>query len=544
MKQKRFLVFILLFQLILFFGFSAEAAGKHLLTILHTNDHHGHFWSNENGDGGMPVEATLVREIQEEVKKNGGDVLLLSAGDVNTGYPASDMADGKPDFMGMKYMGYAAMTIGNHEFDKGLDSIKRQEGWAGFPFLSANIFYKNSKKGPFKQYIIKKLAGLKIAILGLTLDDLPIKTSKFPSDKLDIRSSIDTAKAIVPELRKESDFLIALTHMGYYAPGKLGDNAPGDLELAQSAPEIDVIVGGHTHTALFKPVIEGKTIIVQAESNEKYLGRLDLEITDNEKKIKQYRLIPIDMKEASPGTLTTPPDQPDQKLISVLKPYHDKTAKLMAEQVVNSLEKWESDRKEMRRGENNIGNLLSAILKKSTDADIGVINSGSIRASLPKGTVNYGQILMMQPFANTYVTVKFTGKELKDYLEAIAKIPPDTAAYPQISGVRFTFNSQKSEISDLIIETKHGLKPLDETKTYTLATNNFCANGGDGYPVINNHPSFKNTKIIDAEAIRAFLKEKKTIDPKDYKPTGYFKTVEDIVGAEIFHFKILGRKYA
>lgn len=110
------------------------------LTILHTNDHHGRFWKNQDGEYGLAAQKTLVDQIRKEVKKQGGQLLVLSGGDINTGVPESDIQDAEPDFKGMKAIGYDAMALGNHEFDNSLDVLKKQAHWAGFPFLSANTY--------------------------------------------------------------------------------------------------------------------------------------------------------------------------------------------------------------------------------------------------------------------------------------------------------------------------------------------------------------------------------------------------------------------
>lgn len=110
--------------------------------MLHTNDHHGHFWRNEYGEYGLAAQKTLVDGIRKEVAAEGGSVLLLSGGDINTGVPESDLQDAEPDFRGMNLVGYDAMAIGNHEFDNPLAVLRQQEKWAKFPLLSANIYQK------------------------------------------------------------------------------------------------------------------------------------------------------------------------------------------------------------------------------------------------------------------------------------------------------------------------------------------------------------------------------------------------------------------
>lgn len=137
------------------------------ITILHTNDHHGHFWRNEQGEYGLAAQKTMVDRIRDEVASEGGSVLLLSGGDVNTGVPESDLQDAEPDFRGMNLIGYDAMAVGNHEFDNPLTVLRQQEKIAKFPFLSANIYQKSSGQRLFKPWAIFKPQGLKIAVIGL-----------------------------------------------------------------------------------------------------------------------------------------------------------------------------------------------------------------------------------------------------------------------------------------------------------------------------------------------------------------------------------------
>ena len=136
------------------------------ITILHTNDHHGHFWRNEHAEYGLAAQKTLVDSIRKEVAEQGGSVLLLSGGDINTGVPESDLQDAEPDFRGMNLIGYDAMAIGNHEFDKPLTVLRQQEKWAKFPLLSANIYQKSTGERLFKPWAIFKPQGIKIAVIG------------------------------------------------------------------------------------------------------------------------------------------------------------------------------------------------------------------------------------------------------------------------------------------------------------------------------------------------------------------------------------------
>lgn len=220
------------------------------ITILHTNDHHGHFWQNANGEYGLAAQKTLVDQIRHEVAAQGGSVLLLSGGDINTGVPESDLQDAEPDFRGMNLVGYDAMAIGNHEFDNPLSVLRQQEKWATFPLLSANIYQQGTEKRLFKPYEIFDKQDIKIAVIGLTTDD----TAKIGNPELlkgiEFRDPAVEAKTLIQQIKQNEkpDVIIAATHMGHYDNGNHGSNAPGDVEMARKLPAgyLDMIVGGHS----------------------------------------------------------------------------------------------------------------------------------------------------------------------------------------------------------------------------------------------------------------------------------------------------------
>ncbi len=252
------------------------------ITIIHTNDNHGNFWQNGNGELGMAARATLVKQIREEVEKAGGSVLLLSGGDINTGVPESDLQDAEPDFLGMNMIGYDAMAVGNHEFDNPLDVLAKQVEWANFPFLAANI-YQDGKR-MFAPYKIFEKQGVKIAVIGLTTEDTAkIGNPEFIA-QVDFTDPKEEAKKVIAELKRDHnpDVIIAATHMGHYADGNHGSNAPGDVLLARYLNEgdLDMIVGGHSQEPVCmegenqyadfkpgdecKPDVQNGTTIVQA----------------------------------------------------------------------------------------------------------------------------------------------------------------------------------------------------------------------------------------------------------------------------------------
>ena len=220
------------------------------LTVLHTNDNHGRFWQNEKGEYGMAARKTLIDSLRNDAQKQGHAVLLLSGGDINTGIPESDLQKAEPDFKGMSLIGYDAMALGNHEFDNPIDVLKQQQKWVNFPFLSANIFEKESGEHAFDSYKIFKKNGLTIAVIGLTTTD----TAKIGNPQyighLEFKDPVDVTAKLAKEIKAKynPDITIALTHMGHYVDASFGINAPGDVTLARSLPAntLDMIIGGHS----------------------------------------------------------------------------------------------------------------------------------------------------------------------------------------------------------------------------------------------------------------------------------------------------------
>ncbi|MEZ4813822.1 MAG: 5'-nucleotidase C-terminal domain-containing protein [Bdellovibrionota bacterium] len=531
MFNKRYLSLYLF--LILFSNFSyAYTPGKtYKVTILHTNDHHGAFWKNKDNEYGMAARATLIKKLRSEVAAEGGHVILLDGGDVNTGTPESEISDAEADFRGMSLMGYDAMAIGNHEFDKPLNILlKQQKEWATFPFLSANIYNKKTKTRFFEATKTIKLDDLNVALLGLTTEQTPQQSIRFPHDELEIRSPIVEASKLVPKIRKNSDVLIAVTHMGHYPNAQHGSRAPGDVSLARKVKGIDLIVGGHTQLPLFTADYENGTYIVQAGEWGKHLGRVDLEFKDGKVTLANYELIPVNLKnqKMNPQFYSE-----DKNALALLKPFKDKSLKLTS-QVVGKLNgKLEGHRSIIRKTETNLGNFVTFLMAQSTGAGIAITDSGVIRNSLEEGTITFGDILSVHPlsFGLRYATVNLSGKELWDYLSQVA--PLTDGSYPQFYGIKVILLNNvlnKVEIKD---PQKQTFAPLSLNKNYKLALTDFIAAGGDSYPRIDKHPTYKLSSHIDSEVMKEYFEKNKVVQASAFAPIGNLVKLNEAVNPSL-----------
>lgn len=257
------------------------SGGKHI-TILHTNDVHSHVdpfppdhaaYANL---GGIARRAALIGQIRTE----NPNTLLLDAGDIFQGTPYFNFYGGELEFRLMSKMGYDAATIGNHDFDNGLEGLLAQLPYANFPFLSANYNFSNTiLEGQTTPYQIRELDGIRIGVfgLGIRLEGLVNKSLYKETEYLD---PIEMARDVSRELKEElhCDLIICLSHLGHAYPEN--EARVSDLILASGTENIDLIIGGHTHTFLEKPVIrnnrkEQRVLINQVGCYGINLGRID-----------------------------------------------------------------------------------------------------------------------------------------------------------------------------------------------------------------------------------------------------------------------------
>jgi len=513
---------------------AAEKDKTWRVTILHTNDHHGHFWQNSDGEYGMAARKTVVDEIRREVAAQGGYSLLLDGGDVNTGVPESDLQDAVPDFKGMNLLGYQAMAVGNHEFDKPLAVLKMQRDLAQFPMLSANI-YDNGQR-MFAPYKVFDLGGLKVGVLGLTTEDTRKLAHPDNVAKLEFRNPVSEARALLPELRRQADVVIAATHMGHYENGQHGTQAAGDVELARTVNGLDLVVGGHTQNPTCmkaenvfdrayvpgnacQPDRQNGTWIVQAHEWGKYVGRADFEYRNGDFKLVKYALIPINLKKSVKGAdgKTTRVNYAaaiaeDPDMLALLTPYQKFGQDKLNVQIGATDALLNGDRAVVRSKPTNLALLIGRAMMDKTRADFAMVNSGGVRDSIAAGGISYKQVLKVQPFGNTICTVDLTGRELQDYLNAAAKMTPGSGAFPQFAGINMEISAGVAS------QVRIKGAALEAGKTYRMAVNNFQAGGGDGYPRLTTHPGFVDTGFVDADVLRAYIAANSPLKAADFEP--------------------------
>ncbi|MGP1831574.1 bifunctional UDP-sugar hydrolase/5'-nucleotidase UshA [Shewanella frigidimarina] len=521
----------------------AEAgADCKIFTVLHTNDNHGRFWSNSDGEYGMAARKTLIDQIRAEVSANGGESLLLSGGDINTGVPESDLQDALPDFIGMNEIAYDAMAVGNHEFDNPLAVLDSQRSVANFPMLAANI-YKADGTRYFDAYKVFDVNGVRVAVIGLTTEDTAkIGNPEFIKDLTFTDPTTEAAKVIAEiKAADTADLIFATTHMGHYADAQNGSNAPGDVTLARAlaAGDLSAIIGGHSQNPVCMepdtndyaefapgdactPDMQNGTYIMQAHEWGKYVGRADFEYFNGELHLASYKLIPVNLKktvEDAEGNktkvLVADEITADADLKALLSYYQERGQGQLDEIIATTDALLDGERANVRNMQTNLGRLVAEAQRTKVGADIGVMNSGGVRASIQAGDISYRDVLTVQPFGNMVTLSTMTGAEVTEYLNTVASFQRGAGAYAQITGVKMTVDCTAQTVA---ISEING-KDYSATDSYSFTVPSFNAAGGDGYPVLDPI----QTGYVDAEVLYTFFKDKGTIAAADYAP------IDDIV---------------
>lgn len=491
-------------------------ASPFTLTILHTNDLHAHVEPTKIGDKFYGGYARLATTIIEETR-NSENPILLDAGDVFQGTMFFNVYQGLADLSFMNVVGYRAMAIGNHEFDRGPAVLANFAHLARFPLLSANldVSQEESLKTLVKPYIITEVGGEKIGLIGAVTPDLPYISSIGPNVRM--KDLVKSVQSAVDEIQKQGvNKIILIAHCGL----------DEDKITAGKVKGLDVIVGGHSHTLMgdlegqglnrkgpaYPTVIEGpnknKVLVVQAWDWGKVLGKL--KVTFNEKgEIESYEGAPILITDevGENGYIA--------QLISAFQlPLLELKNKILGESKV------ELKRDSSAGVDPLMANVLTDAMLEATKAQ-GVVaaftNRGGIRASLPAGPITYGNAIEVQPFNNTLVVLEVTGAELKQALEhGAVSYPEYSGAYLFPSkGCSYVIDPTRPKGEKVVSITINGEK-VSPDKTYKICLNSFTASGGDAHEVLKNAKGNRvDTGTLDIDVLIEYLKANSPIDPKD-----------------------------
>jgi 5'-nucleotidase / UDP-sugar diphosphatase len=483
-------------ELALFLDRAKENFGFFDLTVMHTNDTHAYLDTT-------PFRATAIKEIREENKNN----ILLDAGDVFSGDLYFNAFEGAADVVMMNYLGYDAMTFGNHEFDLGSSadghkSLAEFIKAAKFPMVSANVDFSkdalfnglqsntyaaDAKDGQIYNGVVLDVNGEKVGVFGLTTEETPMISS---TGKVEFKNYIETAKASVKAFQDQGiDKIVALSHIGLDDSLKF-DN---DLELAKQVEGIDIIVGGHTHSKITAPIVSKEfsapTVIVTASEYGKLLGTLD--VTFNED--GEVTVFDGEYLEMNADNFVA-----DEAAVKLLAPFKAEVEAIKTQstgasavEMLDGQRAGDTDGKSsVRFNETNLGNLITdGMLAKAktinNDTVIALQNGGGIRASIDAGDISVGEVLKVLPFANALAIMELKGSEIKTALEhSVSQAPKENGAFLHVAGMKFEYDSTKEagkRVTKVEVKVGDTYVALEDAKNYFVATNIFTAKGGDGY---------------------------------------------------------------
>ncbi|WP_395774798.1 5'-nucleotidase C-terminal domain-containing protein [Agrobacterium pusense] len=523
---------------------AGAALADYELNILHINDFHSRIESINKFDstcsaeeegknecfGGAARLLTAINQTRDALKTGGKNVLLLNAGDNFQGSLFYTTYKGTVEAEMLNAMKFDAMTVGNHEFDDSEDGLAGFLDKVQFPVVTANVVATAASKigDRVKPSIVLEVGGQKIGIVGAVANDTAELAT--PGPNITIAEDVAKISEQVQRLKQDGvDKIIALTHVGY----------PRDLEFIAKIPDVDVVVGGHSHTLLsntdqkaegpYPTLVDNpggyKVPVVQAGQYSKYLGDLKVVFDDNGV-VKESKGDPI---------LVDSSFKPDEATLKRIDELKAPIEALKAKVVGTSEGPIEGDRKVCRVKECSMGNLVAdATLARVKDQGVTIAfaNSGGLRSSIDGGDVSMGEVLTVLPFQNTVATFQLKGEDIRAALEnGVSQIDDGAGRFMQVSGMKYSFDRSKPAGSRVVsVEVKEGdaFVPLDPAKTYIVAANNYVRTGGDGFKVFA-------TKAINAydfgpnleEAVAAYITANSPYKPytdgriAEVTPAGY-----------------------
>ena len=459
-------------------------AGAQKLVILHTNDTHSNIDISPDGKGGILPRMAIIDSVRSKEK----NVLLIDAGDAVQGTLYFKFFKGDVEYPLFNMMDYDVRILGNHEIDNGLDDLARYWKDVKGARLSANYdFSKTPAKDLFIPYTIKKFGKKKVGIMGLNVDPQSL-ISEENYTGMEFKDIIETANATASELKKKGcDLVVAVTHIGYEVPNGKTD----DVSLAKASKDIDIIIGGHSHTYVnpdtpektpywFKNSVGEDVLVTQTGKYGNNVGYISLDLNDFHSRKINYRYIPVTDRFAS--------DTYSVKMQEFIKPF-----KIKVDSVNNHVIGWSEINMPNGKSKGAYANwagdfgawygrqIIDSLRKTGVEVPslaFGLMNVGGIRQPMYQGPVTEGQILATFPFSNRMRLIEMDGKDIIETMKIIAPKGGEAVS----SEVKVVVDSVGNYLNMAI----DGVA-IDPEKKYVVSTIDYVANGNDDMTPMKRH---------------------------------------------------------
>ncbi len=445
------------------------------VTILHWNDLHSQNtprrWIEDDDTlmvGGMANLAGMISHYRDSINH---PVVVLNAGDEFQGTPISAVTKGHSQITLVNAIGVDAFTVGNHEFDYTAESLVEGMKKAEFPVLLANVKDLEGRL-LFEPYTIIERNGIKIGVIGVVLDELKSVTTHTATKFVQVEPAIETVKKYLAELTPQTDIQICLSHMGVQNDSVLAMAVGKDLEL---------IIGGHTHTRLEEPWVVNGVPILQAGGKGSHLGIATLQIDT-----LANDLVDLDarIEQVVEGRY---PQHPE--VAALVDSFEALVAEEMDVVVATLDDPWIRKRGE----ESNVGRFVAGCIRWASDADVGVVNTSGLRANVDEGPLTVREVFQVCPFGNDVVRFTMTGRELREWL---LKMVRGEVSHVQQSGITAEVTPEG------IVSMEVKSVAVDPEKEYTIATLNYVSDHMDTY--FDFQPgsrAVENTYLVDREVV-------------------------------------------
>lgn len=467
--MTRILITALLFASIL-------TANSQHLTILHSNDTHSQIDPTEAPEdlGGVIRRKAIIDSVRNATPN---PVMLVDAGDAVQGTMFFTLFGGEVEQKLLNHLGYDIQILGNHEFDNGIERLAANLRNAQPVVLSTNYDVDSTAlRGLIRPYYVREIDGKKVGFIAINIE--PAGLIDYANWKgLRYLDGYDAANAMAWYLKhiEKVDRVVAITHIGWD-----DSNGLNDQQLASRSKDIDVIIGGHSHTLLNPaPYVSNaagdSVLVVQTGSKGRWLGQVDIDLSENgSASSKLYKL-------------TASKNKSDEVIEAIISPYRQKADSVGAVKIGRAAIDFPQDSQQLL-------NLLSDFVASrgeeisGANIDIAIMNKGGIRNGLSKGSITKGDIMTMLPFDNKIVVLELKGKDLLENIEIMCSQNGQGVS----SGVYISYGEDLKPISATIDG-----KPVEPDRIYRVATISYLANGGDYMkPLTRGHILAQSDSVI------------------------------------------------